>query len=118
MSLTDRDKKIALVLIPLLVLAGYWFLLLAPTREAAAEAQAALAKQEQRRDAARERANALASSKTSFAADYADLVRLGKEADGQVEGIELSAVFECRAPAGGLLGGLLERTVVDAVHAA
>ncbi len=85
MSLTDRDKKIALVLIPLLVLAGYWFLLLAPKREAAAEAQAALAKQEQRRDAARERANALASSKTSFAADYAELVRLGKAIPSTVD---------------------------------
>ena len=67
MSLTDRDKKIALVLIPLLVLLGYWFLLLTPKREEAAKAGEALAQQEQRRDAARERANALTSSKTSSA---------------------------------------------------
>ncbi len=85
MSLTDRDKKIALVLIPLLVLLGYWFLLLAPKRDEAAKAGAALAKQEQRRDAARERENALTSSKTSFAADYAELVRLGKAIPSSVD---------------------------------
>ncbi|MDQ4049850.1 MAG: hypothetical protein M3131_10810 [Actinomycetota bacterium] len=85
MSMTDRDKKIALVLIPLLVLAGYWFLLLAPKREEAAKAADALAKQEQRRDAARQRANALASSKTNFAADYEELVRLGKAIPSSID---------------------------------
>ena len=85
MSLTDRDKKIAIVVIPLLVLAGYWFLLLAPKREEASKAAAALAKQEERRDAARQRADALASSKTSFAADYAELVRLGKAIPSNVD---------------------------------
>ena len=85
MSLTDRDKKIARLLIPLLVLVGYWFLLLAPKREEASKAADALAKQEERRDAARERADALASSKTSFAADYAELVRLGKAIPSSVD---------------------------------
>ena len=85
MSLTDRDKKIALLLIPMLVLAGYWFLLLAPTRQEATKAADALAKQEQRRDAARQRADALASSKTGFASDYAELVRLGKAIPSSVD---------------------------------
>ena len=85
MSLTDRDKKIARVLIPLLVLVAYWFLLLAPKREEASKAADALAKQEERRDAARARADALASSKTSFASDYAELVRLGKAIPSSVD---------------------------------
>ena len=85
MSLTDRDKKIALVLIPLLVILGYWFLMLAPKREEATKAAEALAKQEQRRDTARARADALASSKTSFAADYEELVRLGKATPSSVD---------------------------------
>ena len=38
MSLTARDRKIALVLVPIVVLAGYWFLLLAPKRDEAAKA--------------------------------------------------------------------------------
>ena len=85
MSLTDRDKKIARLLIPVLVLAGYWFLLLAPARQEATKAADALAKQEQRRDAARARADALASSKTGFASDYAELVRLGKAVPSSVD---------------------------------
>jgi len=85
MSLTSRDKKIALVLIPVLVLAAYVFLVLAPKREEAAKAGEALAQQEQRRDAARERANALASSKTGFASDYAELIRLGKAIPSTVD---------------------------------
>ena len=85
MSLTDRDRKIVVVLVPLLVLAGYWFLLLAPKREEASKAADALAKQEQRRDAAQQRVDALASSKTSFASDYAELVRLGKAVPSKVD---------------------------------
>lgn len=85
MSLTDRDKKIAVLLIPLLVLLGYWFLLLAPKREEAAKAGAALAAQEERRDSAKARADALASSKTGFASDYAELVRLGKAVPSTVD---------------------------------
>lgn len=85
MSLTDRDRKIAVVLIPLLVLAAYWFLLLAPKREEASKAADAAAKQEQRRDAARGRVDALASTKTSFGADYTELVRLGKAVPSAVD---------------------------------
>jgi hypothetical protein len=78
MSLTDRDRKIMLLLIPILVLGAYWFLLLAPKREQAATAAQELVVQEQRRDDAQLRAASLASARTDFAADYAELVRLGK----------------------------------------
>jgi Tfp pilus assembly protein PilO len=78
MSLTDRDRKIAIAIVPLLVLAAYWFLLLAPKREEAATASKELTKQTERRDTARTAANAARGAKTDFAADYGEIVRLGK----------------------------------------
>jgi hypothetical protein len=77
-SLTDRDRKIVMVLLPALLLAAYWFLLLTPKREQAAESGTELAAQVERRDAARQAVAELEGSRTDFAADYAELVRLGK----------------------------------------
>ncbi|MGI9082051.1 MAG: type 4a pilus biogenesis protein PilO [Thermoleophilaceae bacterium] len=85
MSLTDRDKKIVIVLLPLLALLGYWFLLFSPKREEAARAADELAKQEQRRDAALEQARGLDSMKADFASEYAELVRLGKAIPSSVD---------------------------------
>jgi type II secretory pathway component PulM len=78
MSLTDRDRKIVLLLVPVIVVMAYWFLLMAPKREEAATAGQELAAQEQRRDDAQLRLASLAGARTDFAADYAELVRLGK----------------------------------------
>ncbi len=78
MSVTDRDRKILLFLLPVLVLGMYWFLLLAPKREEASTAAQELATQEQRRDDAQLQAASLSDARTDFAADYAALVRLGK----------------------------------------
>jgi Tfp pilus assembly protein PilO len=57
---------------------AYWFLLLAPKREAAATASKDLSEQTQRLDQARAAANTANQAKTNFAADYAEIVRLGK----------------------------------------
>ncbi len=78
MSLTDRDRKIMIAVAPILVLLAYWFLLLAPKREAASTAGAELSKQEQRLDTAKARSAQLGGAKTDFAADYEEMVRLGK----------------------------------------
>ncbi len=78
MSLTDRDRKIVLLLVPALIVAAYWFLLLSPKREEATQAAATLTTQEARRDTAQQRVATLAADRSSFAADYAELVRLGK----------------------------------------
>ena len=78
MSMTDRDRKILLMLVPIVVLGVYWFLLLTPKREEAATAGQELALQEQRRDDAQLLATSLSGARTDFAADYAQLVRLGK----------------------------------------
>ncbi|HWM12140.1 MAG TPA: hypothetical protein VNO82_22460 [Solirubrobacteraceae bacterium] len=78
MSITDRDRKIILALVPIIVLGIYWFLLLTPKREEASTAGQELSVQEQRRDDAQLRAASLSGARTDFAADYAQLVRLGK----------------------------------------
>lgn len=78
MNLSERDRKIALAIVPILLLAVYWFLLLAPKRDEAAEASKDLSEQTQRLDQARTAAQAARGAKTDFAADYAEIVRLGK----------------------------------------
>jgi Tfp pilus assembly protein PilO len=84
-TLTERDRKIALVIIPIAVLAAYWFLLLSPKREEAAEAGQALAKQEKERDQAQQKAQSLESAKSTFSTDYATMVRLGKAVPTNVD---------------------------------
>jgi Tfp pilus assembly protein PilO len=78
MSLSDRDRKIALALVPILLLAVYWFLLLAPKREAASQASKDLTEQTERRDNAKAQAELARGSESNFAADYTQMVRLGK----------------------------------------
>ena len=85
MSLTDRDRKILMVLGPILVLLAYWFLLLGPKREAAATAGETLAQAEERRDSAEMGAQQAQRAKATFAADYASLVRLGKAVPSSVD---------------------------------
>jgi len=78
MTLSDRDRKIAILIVPILLIVGYWFLLLAPKREEAASATAALAKQEQRLTKAQGQVDTASSAQTGFASDYTQVVRLGK----------------------------------------
>jgi Tfp pilus assembly protein PilO len=85
MNLTDRDRKIAMALVPIIVLAAYWFLLLAPKREEAAKASKELTEQADRRDSARTAANAARGAETDFAADYGEIVRLGKAIPASVD---------------------------------
>jgi Pilus assembly protein, PilO len=84
-SLSDRDKKIVVILIPLLAVLGYWFLLLSPKREEATKAEVQLAKQEKRRDSAQQRVSQLSAAKTSFASDYTQMARLGKAIPSAVD---------------------------------
>src|SRR5215208_2465715 len=67
-----------LAIVPIVVLALYWFVFLTPKREAAAKASEDLAQQTERRDAARTQAEAARGAQTDFAADYQEIVRLGK----------------------------------------
>lgn len=85
MSLTDRDRKVLTFLVPVLVIVGYWFLLLAPQRQEAATAAEDVVKQEQRRDTAQAQLNAAKNAKQDFSADYTQIVRLGKAIPASVD---------------------------------
>jgi hypothetical protein len=78
MSMSARDRKLLLLLVPVIAIVGYWFLLLAPQRQEASTAAIALTKQEKARDSAVARVTQLQSTKAAFGADYQTVVRLGK----------------------------------------
>jgi Tfp pilus assembly protein PilO len=78
MTLTDRDRKIAMVLVPLVLAVGYWFFVLGPKRDEAAKLGATLSEAEGKRDAANAQVGQLEGSKNSYAKDYETVVRLGK----------------------------------------
>jgi Tfp pilus assembly protein PilO len=85
MSITDRDRKILLALIPIVAIVGYWFLLLAPKRQDEAAIKDQLTQAEQVRDTAQQKASQLTGAKRSFAADYATVIRLGKSIPASVD---------------------------------
>src|SRR5829696_4586541 len=102
MSLSDRDRKIVLVIVPLLVVAAYWFLLLAPKREAAATAAAEATEQTERLDGARALAQTAEGAETDFAADYAEIVRLGKAIPSSVDMPSLMVQLDAAAAGTGI----------------
>lgn len=85
MSLSARDKKIVMILVPILVLAGYWFLVLTPKREEAARLDTTLTQVESERDQAQALVNDAQRTKGNYARDYATVVRLGKAIPSEVD---------------------------------
>jgi hypothetical protein len=84
-DMSARDRKILLAVVPMAVLAAFWFLLLSPKRQEASQAGAALAKQVQRRDKAKAAVTAAEASKNTFASDYTSLVKLGKAVPARLD---------------------------------
>lgn len=78
MSISARDKKILILLTPLVVVLGFWFVLLAPKRSEATHLGDQLTAVEQKRDAAVSAAGQLQSARETYAKDYETVVRLGK----------------------------------------
>src|SRR5680860_141519 len=78
MNVTARDKKIALLLAPVALIAVYWMFVLAPKRDEAAKLGTDLVQAEQARDQAQAQAGTLQGAKANYANDYAVVVRLGK----------------------------------------
>jgi hypothetical protein len=85
MSLTARDRKILMLVVPALLIVAYWFLLLAPKRAESARLGDELAEQQERRDEAVAKAGQLEAAKTSYAKDYETVVRLGKAIPSSVD---------------------------------
>ncbi len=85
MSLSARDKKLVMLIFPVAIVIAFWFLVLSPKREEAKKAGEALTAQQQRRDDAVAKLGSLGTAQTSFAADYATVVRLGKAIPSSVD---------------------------------
>jgi Tfp pilus assembly protein PilO len=84
-TLTDRDRKILLGAIPILLLVGFWFLVLSPKRAEVAQATEELTQQQQRRDTAQAAVSQASSAKSDFESDYTEMVRLGKAIPSAVD---------------------------------
>jgi Type II secretion system (T2SS), protein M len=101
-TLSDRDKKILLFLVPLLFVAGYWFLLLSPKREEVTAAESQLTQEQDRLEAARAVANSASSAEDGFEASYATIVRLGKAIPSTVDMPSLLVQLEAAAEGTGI----------------
>jgi Pilus assembly protein, PilO len=84
-SLTNRDKKIVLLLLPLVLVGAFWFLVLKPKRQEAAKLTDQVTQAEEARDAAVSQANQLQAAKAKYASQYAEMVRLGKALPTKVD---------------------------------
>ena len=85
MSISDRDKKILSLLIPVALIAAYWFLVLSPKKEESAAIQEQLSQAQTDQQAAESAAAAVAGAKSNFAADYTTVIRLGKAVPSTVD---------------------------------
>jgi hypothetical protein len=85
MNVSARDKKILLIAIPLVIVLGYWFLLLSPQKKAAADAGRTLQTEQARLVEAQSRTSTVQAAKASFAEDYAAVVALGKAVPTSVD---------------------------------
>jgi hypothetical protein len=84
-SLNDRDRKIVAILAPLVLLAAYWFFVLAPKRDESAKVTTQLTDAQGKRDTAQAQVGQLNAAKASFADDYATVIRLGKAIPNSVD---------------------------------
>ena len=101
-SMSDRDRKLLLAIVPIVLIVAYWFLLMAPKREAASTAALELTKQEQRRDAAKAELALASTAKTDFRSDYTQIVRLGKAIPADVDMPSLLVQLEGAAQGTGI----------------
>lgn len=84
-SMSDRDRKLLMAIVPIVLIVAYWFLLLGPKRQDASTAAASLSKQEARRDVAKADLMQASGAKTDFSSDYTQIVRLGKAIPASVD---------------------------------
>jgi type IV pilus assembly PilO-like protein len=101
-SLTDRDRKIVIAIIPLLLIGVYWFLLLAPKRKEASKLETKVTAAQQAKDAALQQEATLNQAKARFATQYAEMVRLGKAIPTDVDMPSLLVQLESAAKGTGI----------------
>jgi Tfp pilus assembly protein PilO len=113
--ITARDRKIILILLPLVVLAGYWFMVLAPKRAQSDKVAQELSKAQGARDTAEQQVAQLNTAKASFASDYATVIRLGKAVPTTVDMPSLLVQLDRAARGTGIaINDLKPGTVADA----
>jgi Tfp pilus assembly protein PilO len=101
-TVSDRDKKILIFLVPLMLIAAYWFLLLSPKREEVTTAEATLTQEQDRLEAARSAASSAGDAEDGFEASYATIVRLGKAIPSTVDMPSLLVQLEAAAAGTGI----------------
>jgi Tfp pilus assembly protein PilO len=101
-SLSARDKKILMVVVPVAVLAAFWLLLLSPRRAESARLGEQLSAVEQKRDTAVAKANQLQGARNTYADDYATVVRLGKAVPSSLDMPSLLVQLESAAKGTGI----------------
>jgi competence protein ComEA len=101
-SINARDKKILMMLVPIVVLLGFWFLLLAPKRSESARLGDQLTAVEQKRDTAVAKAGQLEGARNTYADDYATVVRLGKAVPSSLDMPSLLVQLESAAKGTGI----------------
>jgi hypothetical protein len=84
-TLTDRDRKLVLYIVPAVLVALYWFVLLSPVRSEGSKLGDDLAKQQQTRDQLQSKVAQLGQARNDFATDYASVVELGKAVPTSVD---------------------------------
>jgi Tfp pilus assembly protein PilO len=85
MSMTERDKKILTLLLPVALIAAYWFLLFAPKREESVAIQEKLSQAQTEQQTAESQAASVSGAKQNFNADYTTVIRLGKAVPDTVD---------------------------------
>jgi hypothetical protein len=76
--MTTRDRIVLLVVLGAAILAGFWFMVLAPKREEATKLDAKVAAAQQRLQQAQSVLSQAQSAKRAYESDYATVARLGK----------------------------------------
>ena len=102
MSITDRDKKIIMLLLPIAVIGIFFYFVLAPKRHEASKVQQELTQAETQRDAAQTQVSQLTSAKNSFASDYQTVISLGKSIPSDVDMPSLLVQLDSAAKGTGL----------------
>jgi Tfp pilus assembly protein PilO len=102
MSLSARDRKILTLIVPLVLIAAYWFLVMSPKREEASTASAALTEQQERLESARAAAGSAEKAEQGFEANYATVVRLGKAIPSTVDMPSLLVQLDAAAAGTGI----------------
>lgn len=85
MTMKRSDRTILLLLGVLALLAGFWFLVLAPKREKAAELGDRVAQVQQEIDAQRQLLSQVSAAKDGYESSYRSLVELGKAVPADAE---------------------------------